>query len=109
MGTQARRLKLHNKLCEILGSNHVYYQPPESVKMVYPCIVYHRNTTRKFNADNKKYLSYDSYDVTFICKDPDSDIPDAIEDGFSMIRRETRYTAEGLYHDPFYLYYQGGN
>ena len=105
MGTQDRRLKLHNKLCEILGSTNVYYQPPESVKMKYPCIVYQRNTTRKLNADNKRWLSTDSYDVTFICKDPDSDIPNAIEDGFGKIRRETRYMADGLYHDPFYLYF----
>ena len=109
METQARRLKLHEKLCEILGSRNVYYQPPESIKMTYPCIVYQRDTTRKFNADNRKYLSYDSYNVTFICKDPDSDIPDILESEFPMIRRQTRYTAEGLYHDPFYLYQQGGN
>ena len=105
MGTQARRLKLHEQLCEILGSRNVYYKPPESKKITYPCIVYHRAANRKFNADNKKYLSYDSYEVTFISKDPDSDIPDAIEDGFSRIRRESRYTAEGLYHDPYYLYF----
>ncbi len=105
METQARRLKLHEKLCEILGSRNVYYQPPESVKMQYPCIVYHRDTTRKFNADNRRYLSKDAYEVTFICKDPDSDIPDKIEEELSMIRRQTRYTADGLYHDPFYLYF----
>ena len=105
MGTQARRLKLHEQLCEILGSRNVYYQPPASIKINYPCIVYARNTTRKFNADNRKYLSKDSYDVTFICKDPDSDVADAIEDAFPMIRRQTRYTAEGLYHDPYYLYF----
>ena len=105
MTTQARRLKLHNELCEILGSSHVYYQPPESVKMVYPCIVYQRSSNRTFNADNQKYLFYDSYDITFICKDPDSDIADAIDRHFPMIRRQTRYTADGLYHDPYYLYY----
>lgn len=105
METQARRLKLHEKLCEILGSRNVYYQPPESVKMQYPCIVYNRDTTRKFNADNRRYLSKDVYEVTFICKNPDSDIPDNIEEELSMIRRQTRYTADGLYHDPFYLYF----
>lgn len=105
MTTQARRLKLHQELCDILGSNQVYYQPPESVKMKYPSIVYQRNTNRTFNADNKKYLSYDSYDITFICKDPDSDIADAIDQHFPMIRRQTRYMADGLYHDPYYLYY----
>lgn len=105
MGTQARRLKLHEQLCDILGSRNVYYQPPASVKMKYPAIVYSRDTNRKFNADNKKYLSYDSYTLTFICLDPDSDIPDKIDDSFSMIRRQTRYVVDGLYHDPYYLYF----
>lgn len=105
METQARRLKLHKKLCDILGSRNVYYQPPESVKLKYPAIVYSRGSNRKFNADNRKYFSKDAYEVTFICKDPDSDIPDKIEDELTRIRRQTRYTADGLYHDPFYLYF----
>lgn len=37
MGT---RLELQSKLVELLGSKHVYYQPPESVKIEYPAIVY---------------------------------------------------------------------
>ena len=30
-----RRLKLHEELCDILGSRNVYFQPPETVKMKY--------------------------------------------------------------------------
>ena len=105
METQARRLKLHEKLCEILGSRNVYYQTPDLRDMKYPAIVYGRDITRKFNADNRRYLSTDAYNVTFICKNPDSDVPDALEDAFPKIRRQTRYTADGLYHDPFYLYF----
>ena len=105
MATQDRRLKLHTQLCEILGSNHVYYQPPASVKMKYPAIVYQRNTNRKFSANNKRYLSFDSYDVTYIDSNPDSDIPDILEDSFELIRRQTRYVADNLYHDPYYLYF----
>ena len=36
------RYELHEFLCEILGSRNVYFQPPESVKMKYPAIVYER-------------------------------------------------------------------
>ena len=41
MGT---RLELQSKLEEILGSRQVYYQPPETVKMEYPAIVYRQNS-----------------------------------------------------------------
>ena len=41
MGT---RLELQNKLEELLGSRHVYFQPPESVKMEYPAIKYSMTT-----------------------------------------------------------------
>ena len=40
MTTTERRLELHEILCTILGSRNVYFQPPESIKMNYPAIVY---------------------------------------------------------------------
>jgi hypothetical protein len=36
----ASRLALHEIRCEILDSRNVYFQPPASVKMKYPAIVY---------------------------------------------------------------------
>lgn len=44
MGT---RLELQNKLEELLGSRHVYFQPPESVKMEYPAIKYSMTGIKK--------------------------------------------------------------
>ena len=108
METQARRLNLHEKLCDILGSRNVYYQPPESIKMKYPCIVYHRTANRTYRADNVKYMHRDSYTVTYISKNPDDDVPDNLEQSFDYIRRENRYVGDGLYHDPYFLYYKGG-
>ena len=35
-----RRNDLQKLLVEVLGSKNVYFQPPESVKMKYPAIVY---------------------------------------------------------------------
>ena len=41
-----RRLKLQKLLEDILEANgkakNVYYQPPEGIKISYPCIVYNR-------------------------------------------------------------------
>ena len=39
----ASRLNLQDKLEEVLGSKQVYFQPPESLKLKYPCIVYSRS------------------------------------------------------------------
>ena len=36
------RMKLQEIFRNIIGSNQVYYQAPESIKMQYPAIVYHR-------------------------------------------------------------------
>lgn len=38
----ANRLNLHEEFATLLGSNNVYFQPPESVKLNYPCIKYSR-------------------------------------------------------------------
>ena len=35
-----RRLQLHEELCSVLGSRNVYFQPPETIKLTYPCIIY---------------------------------------------------------------------
>ena len=39
----AGRLELQSKLEELLGTRNVYYQPPESIKIGYPAIVYFKN------------------------------------------------------------------
>lgn len=69
-----RRLLFHEVLCEVLGSRNVYFQPPESVKMNYPAIVYSRNGIKNTYANNGVYLSQMEYSVSVITKDPDSPI-----------------------------------
>lgn len=106
MATEARRQRLHNELVEVVGSGgHVYFQEPGKEKMKYPCIIYHTSIGRSVNADNKVYIFTDSYDVTVIDKNPDSQIPDRLLHHFPMIRRSKPYIADGLHHTPFVLYY----
>ena len=35
-----RRLELQTKLENLIQSRNVYFQPPASVRLVYPCVVY---------------------------------------------------------------------
>ena len=49
MGT---RLELHEQLCKILDTRYAYFQPPETVKMKYPAIVYELDDIRNEFADD---------------------------------------------------------
>lgn len=101
----ASRLELHKELCKILGTNNVYYQPPESVKMTYPCIVYERRSPYKPNADDRLYIHYKAYDVTLIDRNPDSEYIDAILNHFNLCSHNRHFTNDNLNHDAFTLYY----
>lgn len=101
----ASRLQLHEELCGILGSRNVYYQPPRSVQMKYPCIVYSKAGVDKNNANDKIYIKTNSYDGMVIDYDPDSTIADDILEHFPMCNLSDGYTADNLNHRPFKLYY----
>lgn len=101
----ASRLKLHEELKTLLGSSNVYFQPPESVKINYPCIVYERGTgTTKFAGD-KPYTFVNRYDVTIIDKNPDSEIVERMSSHFPMCIYDRHFVSDNLNHDTFKLYY----
>lgn len=100
-----QRLELHDKLCDILGSKNVYFQPPESIKLNYPCIIYELGTDRTRAADDKKYLNFRQYSVTLIYKDPDCRLSDKILEVFNKCSFNRRFKTDNLYHSVFSLYY----
>lgn len=100
----ASRLDLHEKLCEILGSRNVYFQPPESVRLSYPCIIYSRSNVGIQYADGITYCSANMYSVRLVYADPDSDLPEKI----LMLPHcsfDRHYKAEEMNHDVFNLYH----
>lgn len=100
----ASRLDLHEILCGILGSRNVYFQPPESIKLEYDCIIYSRKNINNVFADNSVYRQHDSYEVIIIYEDPDSDIPRKLS-LLPMCSFDRHYTSDNLNHDVFTLYY----
>lgn len=98
------RLALHAELCEILGSNNVYFQPPETIKMVYPCIVYSRQNIQTRYADDKPYNINKSYQLTVIDRDPDSRIIDKLL-ALPMCSHNSHFVVDNLNHDTFTIYY----
>lgn len=99
------RLELQNKLEDILGSRNVYFQPPESIKLKFPCIVYHMNKKNIKHADNLSYKKDKSYTVTIIDSDPDSEIGDILESNFEYCSQDRQFTSDNLNHFVYTLYY----
>lgn len=99
-----RRLKIQDLLEELLGSPHVYFQPPPNVTMQYPCIVYTRSYERSQFAANVPYIVTKRYTVTVIDRDPDSSIPNKVA-ALPMCSYERFFTADNLNHDVFNLYF----
>lgn len=101
MGT---RVELQTLLEEILGSRNVYYQPPESVKLSYPCILYLKSTIDTTYANNRSYMHKTRYMVTHIDKHPDSKVLDKLI-SLPMCSFDRHFTADNLNHDSFYIYF----
>lgn len=98
------RLNLDAMFEKLLGSNEVYFQPPASVKMQYPAIVYRRYNINNEHADDAVYTQSLEYEVIVIDKDPDSEIVMKVS-RLPRCRHERHYTADGLNHDAFKLIY----
>lgn len=98
------RLDLHEELCTLLGSRNVYYQPPETVKMHYPAIVYSRNNLDNTFADNDIYMQDKRYEITVIDKNPDSEIVERMSRFHNPIFAR-HFCNDNLNHDTFYIYY----
>lgn len=98
-----RRLLLHEILTG-LGAEKVYFQPPANVSMVYPCIVYKRDSADTQFADDTTYRYTKRYMVTVITDDPDSDIPDKLTQ-LSLCTFNRHYVSGNLNHDVFNLYF----
>lgn len=100
----ANRLDLQAELEELLGSRNVYFQPPASVRINYPAIVYTRSDIDNTFADDSVYMQSHFYEVTVIDEDPDSKIVDAVSK-LPTCRFSRHFTSENLNHDTFIIYY----
>ena len=99
-----RRLELHELLCGVLGSRYVYFQPPENLKMQFPCIIYEHDNYYLTHADNKKYIRKRKYTVTIVDKDPDTAIPERLEElPFTEFSR--RFVADNMNNIVYTIYY----
>jgi hypothetical protein len=98
----AQRLELQALLLSMVPN--VYFQPPPTVMMKYPCIVYKRDYNNTEFADDKPYKHRKRYMVTVIDQNPDSDIPEKVKE-LPLCLFDRFYTADNLNHDVFKLFF----
>lgn len=99
-----RRPNLHTELVELLGNKNVYFQPPPTVQMHYPAIVYSRSNINAKYANNAVYTNDVAYQIIVIDKDPDSEIVMRVAN-FPKCRFDRHYVSDNLNHDVFTIYY----
>lgn len=98
------RLQLQTDLEEVSGISNVYYQPPESFKLLYPCIVYELGGENVVYANNYLYVGKKRYTVTVIDKNPESLIPDRIR-RMKLCSFDRAFVSDNLNHFVFNIYY----
>lgn len=94
------RLDLQTMLENLLGSRNVYFQPPASMRLSYPAIVYSRQKIGNSFADNVVYKQSLEYSVIVVDVNPDSPIVQKV----SMIptcRFDRSYASDNLNHTVF--------
>lgn len=94
-------IRIFKEVCKI---PNVYYEPPEKIKMVYPCIRFQRRRFESMRADNRPYIVTQSFDVTLIYREPDSPLPRRVASLPLMISHDRHYTADNLSHDAYIVY-----
>jgi hypothetical protein len=95
-----QRIALQDLLETILGSTHVYFQPPSKLVMSYPCIVYSLSDISASFGDNKPYSLTKKYTVISIDRDPDSLVPMKLA-ALPQSSFSSYYVADNLNHNAF--------
>ena len=97
------RLDLHEELLKFVPN--VYFQPPSTIKMTYPCIVYSKSSKKRLFGNDNIYLGIQQYQLMLIERNPDSNVADTIESHFKSCIIEQYYVLDNLNHTTLSLYY----
>lgn len=98
------RLELQEFLEILKGDSHVYFQPPASVRMEYPAIVYKLSDIDNTHANNSVYLQDTAYQLIYITKNPD-DVMVKTLSKLPFCNFDRHYTADNLNHYSYTLFY----
>lgn len=99
----ATRLELQTKLETLLGGRNVYYQPPSSVTLKYPAIVYSLKNIETRSANNRLYYKIPCYEITVIDRKPDNPVIAKLLE-LPRCSYDRHYNSDNLSHDVLTLY-----
>lgn len=100
-----RRLQLQARLQALLPQDKkAWFQPPATVKLTYPTIIYKHDDTDVKHANNVPYIVERRWQVTVIDENPDSPIVSAME-WWPKCTVSRKFEAENLNHTVFDLYF----
>lgn len=106
MGQSRKRSELHDILQSVIGdAGKVYFQPPEDLRLSYPCIVYTLSDIYGRHADDMYYTMRKRYNIIVIDHDPDSTIAEDILRAVRTVSFDRRYMSDNLYHDSLTVYW----
>lgn len=88
---------LHSYLEALLPNVTLYFQPPESIKLEYPCLIYRLDNVFSKNADNVPYIVKNRYSLTLITKKVEEDMYYKLL-SLESAKYERLFIADGLYH-----------
>lgn len=98
---ETRRLELQATFESIVPK--VYFDPPETIKLIYPAIVYRRRTIDTLFASDAYYIQSPSYEVTVIDPDPRGFIAAEVAK-LPMCAHNRFFKSDNLNHDIFIIY-----
>lgn len=93
------------KILEDLSGVNVYFQPPQSIRISYPAIIYSLSNISHTNANNNTYTIEHEYKIVLVDKNPDSKTIEKLMT-LPRIRFADQYVKDGLYYNSFYIYYK---
>lgn len=99
-----RRFELQNILESIMSGNKVYFQPPETIRISYPCIIYEEQPKIHIYADNTTYKNSKCYQITLIDRDPDCVYREKLE-MLSYVKCNRIFSMNNLHHFVYTIYY----
>ena len=98
------RVELDRILRSTLGTSNVYFDPPESFKLKYPCIVYSLGSHYEVFADDKRFINMKRYTLTYITQNADDPMVDTLEQ-LRYCHLSRPYVADGLFHYAYDIYF----
>lgn len=75
----------------------LFYNPLGDERLIYPCIIYKRDSVRQRHADNIRYHTHEIYQVTIIDKRVETPILDILLDNQYCVY-ENEFIVDNMHH-----------